>query len=259
MTLRVFETDDAKYYLGLGRHDKPSAPLFEKVDFSTIDFMVLEGAPDEFDIANTLGFLQYSDLMKRALKENPNLPFYSVDIATNKKNIMVYYGGNFLELIAVAATATIYFNAKDKKDTRRMFLKKSAFAGVTLYWCSGGISFFNSDKEGIPYSEAVTKIRHIMIPGPIIGFRDSLAAKKISEHLVPLHHKPDRKVNAAILYGAAHAGIETKLCYPSLNQNALSLYHNLTGAFSAEEMNTIGVIQQENRELRTYHYNCNIF
>ena len=45
MTLRIFETEQAKYYLGLGDHLESSAPLFEEVDFSSIDFMVLEDNP----------------------------------------------------------------------------------------------------------------------------------------------------------------------------------------------------------------------
>ncbi len=49
MTLRVFETNDAKYYLGLGNHFFSNAPIFEEVDFSSIDFMVLEFNPGAFD------------------------------------------------------------------------------------------------------------------------------------------------------------------------------------------------------------------
>ena len=41
MALRTFETDDAKYYLGLGRHDQDSSPIFEDVDFESLDFLLL--------------------------------------------------------------------------------------------------------------------------------------------------------------------------------------------------------------------------
>lgn len=42
MALRVFETADAKYYLGLGNHLSSSAPIFKGVNLGSLDFMVLE-------------------------------------------------------------------------------------------------------------------------------------------------------------------------------------------------------------------------
>src|SRR3989344_1073379 len=74
MALHTFETDTARYYLGLGRHDESSAPLFKDVDISSLDCMVLECMG-----CNVSSFffddLQYKDITRRLRDEA--VPMYN--------------------------------------------------------------------------------------------------------------------------------------------------------------------------------------
>lgn len=80
MALRTFETADAQYYLGLGRHDTSSAPIFEDVDLGSLDFLVLEGGHLSSPI-NIRNFRQYHELIKRYKDRNTPATLYDVDCA----------------------------------------------------------------------------------------------------------------------------------------------------------------------------------
>ena len=258
MTLRIFETDDAKYYLGLGNHLSSSAPIFEGVDFSSIDFMVLEFNPGAFD-ESVLKKRPYQELTEKVMKDNPKIPFYSVDLDWDVQKVITYVGiEGLVSGVGIAAALKSYMNDKHKAKTtsRRSFLKKAGQITAGIYAYGSLHPLTHGGKYSIPEIETFTNLHRIIFPTPIIGFRDSLAAKKISEYLVPKYKQENRKVKVAILYGAAHAGIESKLRFPSLNKIPLNTYQ---GLFSKIELNSIGIIQQEKgRLLEGYHY-CNLF
>ncbi len=243
MALRIFETKDAKYYLGLGNHFSSSLNIFEDVDFSDIDFMVFEGighiTPNLYQ-----NFPQYSELYKKITKDNPEINIYCVDIKSNFNNFVnvidLLINGSFLGM-GIAFLP----KAKDmiKKQSRRCFLKNSGLFSLGAIFSSPLFMMIDgiSGKYNIPPFNTLNNILTNTLPMPVSGFRDAIAAKKISEYLVPKHKKWNKGVQAAILYGAAHSGIETKLKNPEITNLTLKMYDYLLKSKDYNYIESLGL------------------
>ena len=86
MTLRIFETNNARYFLGLGMHPSylPESELltditdpFDSVNFANIDMLILEDGPDFFSSDQTtqehLSRSTGQTVLSRAVEENPSI------------------------------------------------------------------------------------------------------------------------------------------------------------------------------------------
>jgi len=264
VTLSTFETKDAKYYLGLGRHDKSSLPLFKDVDFSTLDFIVLESGL-EYNKPETISHMitsdiQYQGIYERILKENPDLRIYSVDCVPSDRITMI---AMYCELALAALGGIFVVEAayetvkKNKKLTRRDFLKNTVKVSVGTTLSSAGLIIANSDESGIPGVESLNSVRTNLLPSPISGFRDAVTAKKVLEYLVPLHKKKE-KLNIALLYGASHTGIETKLKYPIITDTTLWFYKKMEYG-KKEDLNLITEIRTNNYQVKLILHDCKLF
>ena len=263
MVLRIFETEEAKYYLGLGNHLESSAPLFEDVDFSELDFIVLEnGGMSTTDFFDDLTNIQYSELSGQ-ISEHPSLPIYAVDftpelfqslwLAVIGEGLPVAVGAGW----AVKASWRLY----KEKASRRSFLKNLSqlLVGTALAIHPVSTLLFNGDTELFPPLRTLYSVESMLLPTPIVGFRDALCAKKISEYLVPRHWQPGKKVTAAIVYGAGHSGIELQLQNPNFRDATLELYADVLGYASPEELNRVLEIRSEQNGFLVEELDCGIF
>jgi len=255
MTLQTFETKDAKYYLGLGDHTKSSAPIFEEVDFSSLDFMVFESGPftSAEGFHKILGYdRQYSQIYERILKESKNISLYGLDRA-DLSNIESAVEDVFESGLAISLAIVGLNKATKKTATRRDILKGAGilFGGL----CLTGIPI----AVNLPKAPEINSIRTNLLPSPVLGLRDALAAKKIANYLIPKHKQEGRKLQVAIIYGAMHSGIELRLQHPSLNDATLAIYHDLLGYCSNETLNRVLEIRKEEEKISTSNYSCDLF
>src|SRR3989338_845675 len=146
--LRIFETKDAKYYLGLGRHDRSSAILFRNVDFYDIDILVLEEPldDDKNSLAYMVNHVQIAELYSMAKRRNPKINVYGVDIVPYPREIqnalfeeMVIVNGG----ISLAGLGVIgYSGVKICKNLdRRAFLKGAIGIASGLFLTSPVVSY----------------------------------------------------------------------------------------------------------------------
>lgn len=255
MALRTFETDTARYYLGLGNHHSSSAPIFEDVDLESLDFLVLEGA-DSKVASDTLNTPQYGELCSRFKDKNQNAPIYSVDQAslTSVGIHGAYIGismclGLVLPLVGVQAI---------KHDNILEGLGLIASGVITGCDIPLGISIGFSGKRNQPLITAVQNIKTGLVPTPLVSFRDAIAAKKTAEYLVPKHqHQDGSKVQVGILYGCAHSGIEPKLKHPRIANATIRLYHTLLGFGNTKQLNEVREIVPGREEF--VKYDCGLF
>ncbi|MBI4151982.1 hypothetical protein HY496_03350 [Candidatus Woesearchaeota archaeon] len=230
MALRTFETQDARYYLGLGDHRCSSLPLFEDVDFQSLDFLVLEsgGLTEPLELVE---HPQYSELLARWQTENKGAKIYSVDPPV--QNI------DSAELIEWGINTSIVLGAlySTGAGIGSLFLLDEPVIGIPLLGLSGlltSATYFSvtentttwRSKSKSSYPCFINSLKTTFIPTPLMAFRDTIAAAKISQFLVPRHRREDgSKVEGAILYGYGHTGIEWKLRYPWISRATAGLYH----------------------------------
>ncbi len=271
MTLRIFETDDAKYYLGLGRHNTSSKPIFEDLDFSGIDFIVFEDIC--FDPKTLEKHLihgeQYSELYDKIINENPHISVYGVDIRydsehdSSKKKYSNYI---FTLPITLGSVAMLKIGGSIIKNRKRIsrgeFLKKSSGLWLATFFTLPLFQrLLNSGETDHPILNDIYNINSNIIPNPTLAFRDAIVVKKISEYLVPKHKMPGKKVQGAILYGAGHSGIETKLKNPWITDYTLKFFNDIINynPDSRKYLNEIRQVINDNRKIETKVYDCGLF
>ncbi len=266
MSLRIFETKDAKYWLGLGNHLESSCSIFKDVELSNLDMFVFEGDGTS-GILPYLGEHQYCELYGQLQKEKPGISVYDVEVVPSKAQIKYSeYADGTLGILGVGlivkAVLGIELKKYEKKAiTRRDFLKSSAYISGGIALNSNALQLLSafSDEKNYPLLDSVSGIRASAFPTPLTGFRDTVVAKKISEYLVPKHKKEHRKVNVGLIYGAGHSGIETKLLHPWLNSATLFVYDNLMHCATKERLNEIRqIVSSKNRTSITYE-DCALF
>jgi len=263
--LRIFETEEAKYYLGLGRHTTSSEPIFEDVDFSQLDLLVLE----EDGISRTgllkhIRNLQYNDLYERVRIENPNLKVYGVDINPFPNRTIHLGTGALLEgiLVSIGALITGYsaVGIATKKVNRRDFLKYTGGTVAGMFLASTGLHMVNDiTDDSIEQLTDLYNIRSSALPTTATGFRDAVTAKKISEYLVPQHKLENRKVNVAILYGGLHSGIETKIKNPWISDATIYLFHKKIGLISRQVLNEVREVVEIKGQPNMVYHNSGLF
>ena len=267
MNPRVFETKNAKYYLGLGRHDTSSNDIFRDINFSDLDLIVFEsGSCDDSAIIDLLCDVQYEELYARIIEENPEIGVYDVDtiIPSVKVNmISAFLDGSISALGLLFAYRSGKQIIKNRKNiTRRDFFKHMAVvSGGTLLGTKHMllINAISSD-EIIPSLGYCHSIRTNLLPTPLDGFREAVTAKKVSEYLVPKYKQEGRKTQVALLYGPMHTGIEMKIKHPWISDVTIWLYHDLLKQCSKKELNSVRqvVIGDDKRRRVVYEY-CKLF
>ncbi len=253
MALRTFETADAKYYLGLGRHDTSSAPIFEDVNLGSLDFMVLENGNMNLERSSrVLRQQQYAELCSRLKLENPEAAIYCVDYKTNE----------FL-----TTSETCFSNALGPYiflSGAIAILQGDTVTGLELL--AGGTALSSeilllkdtNTKKNRPLGIGMNNIRQNLMPTPLTGFRDAVAAKKIGEYLVPKHqHQDSSKVQVGILYGGMHSGIETKIKHPWISNATIKLYHDFFRYGNTAALNEVREIVPGQEEF--VKYDCGLF
>ncbi len=257
MALRIFETEDARYYLGLGSHKTSSAPIFEDVDFSKLDMFIFEDAGEQWVLKGIDYDIQYLGLYNRINKENPEMSLYGVDVSHGAIGCLVDFGVLVLGYMLARGS---YKKIKRDDISRRGFIK-----------CIGGIVggafvmgtpllsvHFSGSKEDSPIFVGTNNLFTSLLPTPIGGFRNAVTAKKVSEYLVPRHKKQNSKVEVALLYGAGHSGIETELLHPSLSDITLGLYDKLDYGTKGE-LNEVRELKRVNGIEKVIYHDCGLF
>ncbi len=257
MALRTFETDTAKYYLGLGRHDRSSAPIFEDVDFGSLDFMVLEDGSSPVKMASKFfNDCQYKAIYLRLKKENEAPRIYSIDQASSTYlPIYTAYTSISMTLSYILSLAGVGEIDHNHISQGLELLASGIILGSDLPLM---FSLASSGKKSRPLTTAFQNVKTNLIPTPLVSFRDAIAAKKTAEYLVPKHrHQDGSKVNVGILYGAAHSGIETKLKYPWIADATITFYHYLLGFGDRTALNEVREVIPEEENVR--RYDCDLF
>ncbi len=257
MPLRTFETDDAKYYLGLGNHTDSSRPIFEDVDFSTLDMIVFEDSGYLFPYYNK--DKQYSEIFNEIMR-NSKAKIYGVDVYTGKwamaTELPLPIAGGVLLTRSVIGTIR-----KRRQLSRRGFLNNGlqGLLGSFLLSPMPMLANCKNTKEDI---EVITKLNNVnsnLLPTLILGFRDAVTAKKISQYLIPLNKKEGRKLNVALIYGGMHSGIETKLKNPWISDRTIALYHSLLRCAPTEKLNEVREIVKNKRWNNVVYHDCHLF
>ncbi len=241
MALRTFETNTARYYLGLGNHATSSAPIFEDVDVKSLDFLVLEGGalntPEQFQYNR-----QYYDLYQR-LKEETTV--YDVDFGPSKSMLRFSW---FIE------TGLPYVST--------IIILEPLIGPFSVPVGLASIIYPTPNNQNTPITfsslSLLNGLHRSLIPTPMGGFRDAVAAKKISEYLVPKHqHQDGSKVQVGILYGAMHSGIETKIKHPWISNATIKLYHDFFRYGNTAALNEVREIVPGQEEF--VKYDCGLF
>lgn len=281
MGLRVFETNTAKYYLGLGRHDQSSASIFKDVDFSKINILVLEDyfsysmekQPDgnsvvrtyAVDLESIIQRYQYKELVDRVVAENEEIAIYGVDSPPDYFFAAVE---PFTQGPVVAAGSLIaLFSASDaikkrEKLSRREFLKygtKFVFGCMLTTDASAALINASTEKNMVPVFTELHNFKTNVFPSPVVGFRDALVAKKITDYLVPLHKKPEEKLSIAIVYGAGHSGLETKLKHPSIANATMYFYQDILNYGLKDQFNEVRKLVITPFGFMTTYLDCGLF
>jgi len=265
MTLQQFETDDAIYYLGLGIHDTSSYPLFKDVDLSSLDFFVFEEGAEvgnlHYDIDR---HVQYKKLYKNLIKENPKVGVYGVDLDLPEVEMKIMESALLFEamvgsVLAYSATTDSYSKIRKKEFSRRDFLKNSGILLGSAVLALPPITALTIGVSKSSITEDINSINSTIIPLSKIAFRDAIAAKRITEYLVPKYKEGNKKVKAGILYGGLHSGIEYKIKYPGISDATIELYHDLLGYASKKEINEIRQIVSTYYGLRSIRLDSKLF
>ncbi len=256
MRLETFETNDAVYHLGLGNHRTSSAPLFKDIDFSDFDFMVFEDNGSDYLPRGLRMHIQYEDIYRKIQEENPDLPIFGVDIRVdNLSRFICTIGPPYMALCALARAKKIIKN----KESRRDFLRNAlGLAGSFELLGLFGLANTASGIEQKTVNDAYT-LKTNVLPTPLVGFRDAVTAKKVSEYLVPRYRQQERKTQAALLYGAGHSGIETKLKHPVIADATIKAYRTV-GYGDVHELNQVREVKKDDLgNLVILPHNCNLF
>ncbi len=266
MALRTFETADAQYYLGLGNHLTSSAPIFEDVDLGSLDFMVLEGDSSIFKTSSDIfERTQYAGFER--VKQQFHKPIYLVDDGTLLESDIgrivtlslsegpLYIFGSHLLIKSIK-------RGKDqpKMNRRELFNRLGkGIAGAALL--SPAWQLMNSFGGDVSPITELNNLRTNIVPTYCLSFRDAVAARKISNYLVPRHrHSDNSKVQVGIVYGTMHSGIETKLKHPWIADATIWLYHTLMGIGDNDILNIV-MESKANEDAfweLTYH-DCGLF
>lgn len=248
MAYKNFSTKQADYSLVYAMHTiTTKEDIFNDEKIQSLDAIVLENSgmdpmilelPAMMDINAEI---QYEFIGNQAHKHGK--PIYFVDVAA------------YIELLYVEA----------------LFWYKNPIINNLIADCSSGEAKF---REGIMDSElARTVIAAVerFPPMPVVEMRNAITAKKLEDYLVPeLSNILGKKPNLAVVYGAAHTGIEG--CLKSkLYRDILLKAYSLTGyaGLCTDTFNDIWEIIPCERddcsypildlEWRISRYNCRLF
>ncbi len=199
---------------------------------------------------------QYRNIFSRFQFENEQAQVYSVDYSTSRPALLTdgLVDSTFLGASSLLVTTCGLPEISNGNIGEGIGL--CALGGIAGYSVLAS-GFAAGNKNSHPINTGLASLRTSLIPTAIVGFRDALAAKKISEYLVPKHKQEGRKVQAAILYGAAHAGIEAKIKHPWTADATLWLYHDLFRYGDTAELNQIREIFPGKDEF--VEDNCGLF
>ena len=185
------------------------------------------------------GFPQYQNLYGRLQNESPQAAVYGVDYCYKDDRSTYNAVSNELILRGTIMISTSVVGVPKIINGDMMVGIGLLAAGVVAAYPIVPIKLEAHTKESHSFLTQLTAWGTSLLPTPIIGFRDAVAAKKISQYLVPKHKQEGRKVQAAILYGAAHSGIEAKIKYPWTADATLWLYHTLFHYGDTVELNQV--------------------
>ena len=233
MSYRLYSTRKADYAQSYCVHNLVTKDdIFSKDNIKNLDAIVLETgtilSPQQL-----INFEQYSAIERTIRKNNLSTRIYLTDIAPReiKQDSVDYYtklltklgmaavlGNSFYYLLSRIKISDGGGNTKPllKRPSRRKFLGISIAAlGTVLVSNSSTIALtklINYNDETNVIWPKIMEIRYNLEHTALVTLRDAVNAKKIEEFVVPeLRKKLDRRPRIGMVYGAAHAGMETCL------------------------------------------------
>ena len=249
MSYKKFKHNGVNYTLFMGNHKSSSySSIVNSGGLKSLDVLVLEsGGLSSHDINQTFNnlktFIQYKEIFEKIPKENPSVIIYDIDCYINKRTMT---GGLLLEVLPLSFCLDYGLKIfKKEKKSRREFIKRfSSLSLVGLY----GLSISEQIINGIiPFEniETVSKLKNTctkLFPGPILGFRNVIAAKIIEEYITSkeLSLKNSDTLKVGIVYGSAHSEIYDNIIDKPYRDMVVSAYKKLGyPGTTREELNEI--------------------
>jgi len=256
LSYKKFNHNGINYTLFMGSHTHSSYPsIVNSGGLKNLDILILEsGQLGKLDTEETLfnlkNFSQYREIFKKIPEENPSIILYDVDCSISNQVILN-------ERLAGLFFLYLYFEyelemlKKEDKSRRDFFKQFGPLALGGAYVLSSIGSVINSfiDSEEIKFFSELKDFFSILIPGPVVGFRNSLAAKIIDEYVVPME-MTSRKIhdglNVGIIYGSFHSGIDDNLRNKNYRGAVINAY---------KKMGYPGTTKKELNEIKRFIFN----
>ena len=233
MSYKLYSTRKADYAQSYCVHNLVTKDeIFSKENIKNLDAIVLETGT-MLSPQQTINFSQYSTIEETIRTNNLSTKIYLTDIATKKitpdsidritkaltnLGTAAVFGNSLYYLLSRVKISNDEGNSRPllKPLSRRKFFGISAAAlGIVLVSRSPNIALtklVSSNDETNVIWPKILETRYNLEHTALVTLRDAVNAKKIEEFVVPeLRKKLDRRPRIGMVYGAAHAGMETCL------------------------------------------------
>lgn len=248
MSYRLYSTRKADYAQAYCVHNLVTKDkIFSKNSIKNLDAIVLETGAI-LSPHQVINFQQYSAIEETIRKNNLGTKIYLTDIAPREikpdsidyitkvltnLGIATVFGNSFYYLLTRVKISDDEGNIRPlfKPSSRRKFLGISLGAlGTVLVSNSSTIALtklINYDDETNVIWPRIMETRYNLEHTALVTLRDAINAKKIEEFVVPeLTDKLGRRPRIGLVYGAAHAGMETCLKEKSHRESILKEFKN---------------------------------
>ncbi|MFH1065771.1 MAG: hypothetical protein V1734_04680 [Nanoarchaeota archaeon] len=271
----LFSTDNADYRLVYAAHFlETKEDIFDEGKIESLDAIVLESGINSIPYG-LLKDRQYEDILNKAYKARK--PLFVVDV---KNSELGGIGSTAVDVAlasvgiyaAISAANAIKKKEKQKKFSRRDFLKIGTKGAISAWLLAGSVgqfvsSFFSGESTDI-FANASASVGNVF-PTPLTALRNAIAARKVEEHVVPLlQARLKRNPHMAFVYGSLHAGIEGCIQHKWWRDRLID-FSGITGNIGIKENEFNKVYELEPAENGKYdgagtrwnltEYNCHLF
>ena len=233
MAYRRYSTNNANYAQAYCIHDIATyEEIFSDENIKKFDAIVLESGEMIYppQVINTH---QYSKIANSLIQNNQNAKVYITDVylSSKLKEDWIDELSEILCGIGFLVVVGSYVANRTKKISRRSFLGWSlgSVAAIAAINVSSYSSIYlgSINGEAWPILPKIVEMKYRLANSRVVTMRDAINAKKIEEFVAPkLKEELQRKPNIALVYGTAHAGLETCLEDKQLRDELLENFKN---------------------------------